>query len=206
MCWQNIWKIIQKFLRIEFKNYLNGGKEKRNNIVIFLFHISFWQIITSYIIILYNIYYIILSYSSKNTVLLLIRDIRSSESFGMLTSTGHFLKPCVPLRFPQPHKTSFQTQRQTEAHNKDFVVYLERSSWHGGRTLRDAGQTVCPAWRWHLGGTAAGWPTGPAQRSACPCAAWMGWFSRWQGRISWWGDAQSGDRYEPQCKRVFVSS
>lgn len=91
------------------------------------------------------------------------------------------------------------------------LLYLGRSFWHGGRKLQGAAQTACPAWRWHPGGTAANWPAGPAQRSACPGAAWTGWFSHWQRTASWWRDGQRGERRregegESVCVRWNVST
>lgn len=74
------------------------------------------------------------------------------------------------------------------------LLYLGRNSWRGGRKLQGAARTACPVWRWHPGGTAAGWPAGPAQRSACLCAAWTGWSSRWQKTASWRWDGQRGER------------
>ena len=92
------------------------------------------------------------------------------------------------LSFPPPKPLRRPLQMSS------LDLYLGRNSWRGGRRLRGAARTVCPAWRWHPGGTAAGWPAGPAQHSACPCAAWTGWFSHWRKTASWWWDGQRGDR------------
>ena len=102
-------------------------------------------------------------------------------------------------------RTQRKTHTQTQTHNfpqplhlplqmPPLDLYLGRNSWRGGRRLRGAARTVCPAWRWHPGGTAAGWPAGPAQHSACPCAAWTGWFSHWKKTASWWWDGQRGEK------------